>query len=190
MKLDGKPHADWLQFVGRFHPLLVHLPIGLIVLVPVLEIAGNFRPPLREAAGFVLGLAAAACLVTLTLGYLLAYGSGDTGVTLTRHMWGGIVLTLEVICCALVRSSLASINSSRMYSLLLVVTLLTLIFTAHQGGSLTHGGDYLTRYMPVRLSRLLGGTLADPSRANSFYSTRIHPIFDANCVVCHGAEQV
>ena len=31
IKLDGKPHADWLQFVGRFHPLAVHLPIGLIV---------------------------------------------------------------------------------------------------------------------------------------------------------------
>ena len=35
--LDGKSHADWLQFLGRFHPLLVHLPIGLIVLLPLLE---------------------------------------------------------------------------------------------------------------------------------------------------------
>jgi hypothetical protein len=35
--LDGRSHADWLQFLGRFHPLLVHLPIGLIVLLPVLE---------------------------------------------------------------------------------------------------------------------------------------------------------
>src|SRR5271169_6682596 len=60
VRLDGKPHADWLQFVGRFHPLAVHLPIGLIVLVPVLEIAGMFRPALREASGFVLALALAA----------------------------------------------------------------------------------------------------------------------------------
>jgi uncharacterized membrane protein len=62
VKLDGKPHADWEQFVGRFHPLAVHVPIGLIVLVPVLEIAGAFRPPLREAAAFVLALAFAASL--------------------------------------------------------------------------------------------------------------------------------
>ena len=40
VRLDGKPHADWQQFLGRFHPLVVHVPIGLIVLVPVLEIAG------------------------------------------------------------------------------------------------------------------------------------------------------
>ncbi len=189
IRLDGKPHADWLQFVGRFHPLLVHLPIGLIVLVPVLEIGGNSRPALREAAVFVLGVAAAACLLTLMLGYLLAYGSGETGITVTRHMWGGIVLTLEVLCCALARSSFATISSSRTYSLLLVVTVLTLVFTAHQGGSLTHGGDYLTRYMPVRLGRLLGATVTDATRGNSFYSNRIHPIFDANCVVCHGAEK-
>ena len=39
-KLDGKPHRDWQQFLGRFHPLVVHVPIGLIVLVPMLEIAG------------------------------------------------------------------------------------------------------------------------------------------------------
>ena len=35
------------------------------------------RPALREAAGFVLALAFASCLVALTLGFLLAYGSGD-----------------------------------------------------------------------------------------------------------------
>ena len=71
-------------------------PSGCIVLVPVLEIAGAFRPALREAAGFVLGLAFAACLGTLALGYLLAYGSGDTGTTVTRHMWGGIALAIGV----------------------------------------------------------------------------------------------
>ena len=35
-KFDGKPHADWQQFLGRFHPLAVHLPIGLLVLLPIL----------------------------------------------------------------------------------------------------------------------------------------------------------
>src|ERR1035437_4847131 len=95
-RLDGRPHADWQQFLGRFHPLAVHIPIGLIVLVPLLEIAGIFRPALREAAGFVLGLAFAGCLGALTLGYLLAYGSGTAGAIVTRHMWGGIALSIGV----------------------------------------------------------------------------------------------
>ena len=49
-------------FFGRFHPMAIHLPIGLLVLVPVLEIAGKRRPALREAAGFVLAIAFLACL--------------------------------------------------------------------------------------------------------------------------------
>src|ERR1700754_3610815 len=78
-RLDGKVHADWQQFLGRFHPLIVHVPIGLILLVPVLEIAGRFRPALREAASFVLSLSVLSCFVAVTFGYLLAYGSGTTG---------------------------------------------------------------------------------------------------------------
>src|ERR1700721_1430197 len=38
---DGNERADWLQFIGRFHPLLVHFPIALFLLVPVLEIVGR-----------------------------------------------------------------------------------------------------------------------------------------------------
>jgi hypothetical protein len=40
---DGRGHAAWLQFIGRFHSLVVHLPICLIVLVPVLEVMARFK---------------------------------------------------------------------------------------------------------------------------------------------------
>ena len=83
LPLDGKPHADWLQFLGRFHPLLVHLPIGLIVLLPVLETFGDQASILREAAGVVLQFALATCLVAILFGLLLAYGSGEIGTTVT-----------------------------------------------------------------------------------------------------------
>src|SRR5580692_4868131 len=70
-KLDGKAHADWQQFLGRFHPFVVHLPVGLLLLVPLLELAGRTRTALREAAMFVLALSVFSCLFALTLGYLL-----------------------------------------------------------------------------------------------------------------------
>jgi mono/diheme cytochrome c family protein len=191
VRLDGKPHADWLQFVGRFHPLAVHLPIGLIVLVPVLEIAGAFRPPLREAAGFVLALAVVACVGTLVLGFLLAYGSGDTGTTVTRHMWGGIALAIGLLLCLLARPSWSAGEVSRLYPALLACVMFTLLWTAHQGGSLTHGTNYLTQYMPAPLKRwaLLGAVNAAVPNPDSVYAKRIHPIFDANCVGCHGASK-
>jgi hypothetical protein len=151
--LDGKAHADWQQFIGRFHPAAVHVPIGLILLVPILEIAGAFRPALREAAALVLALACLACVGSLILGYLLAYGSGTTGATVTRHMWGWIGLVIGLLLCLLVRPAWITGSAPRVYPLLLGCVLLALFWTAHQGGSLTHGAGYLTEYMPGPLKR-------------------------------------
>lgn len=190
-RLDGKPHADWQQFLGRFHPLAVHIPIGLIVLVPVLEIAGAWRPALRDAATFVLSLACAACIGTLILGYMLAFGSGDSGLTVSRHMWGGIGLTVGLMFCLLMRPLWSSGMANVAYPAMLCCAMLLLFWTAHQGGSLTHGEDYLTRYMPAPLRRIVPFGLSNTavSEPDSFYSTNIHPIFDSNCVSCHGASK-
>jgi uncharacterized membrane protein len=190
--MDGKPHADWQQFLGRFHPLAVHLPIGLLVLVPVLEAGGRFRPALREAAEFVLALALIACLGALTLGFLLAFGGGSVGPVVTRHMWGGIALSIGVLLCLLARPWWVSGAVPRVYPALLSCVLLTLVFTAHQGGSLTYGNNYLTEYMPAPIKHWLvpGSVNADARNAASFYTRHIHPIFDSNCVTCHGESEV
>jgi uncharacterized membrane protein/mono/diheme cytochrome c family protein len=189
VRLDGRPHADWEQFLGRFHPLAVHLPIGLLVLLPLLEIVGRFRPALREAAGFVLGLSFVSCLFALTLGVLLAYGSGDAGTGVTWHESGGIALTIGVLLCLLARPWWSSDGVAYVYPALLTCTLLLLVWTAHQGGSLTHGSSYLTQYMPATLRRWATFEAKTPP-ATSFYAKRINPILDANCVACHGERKV
>ncbi|MCU1225136.1 MAG: hypothetical protein JWQ42_3229 [Edaphobacter sp.] len=192
-KLDGRAHADWQQFLGRFHPLVVHLPIGLILLVPLLEAAGRYRPALREAASLVLVLSFVSCVGALTLGYLLAYGSGDTGAIVTRHMWGGISLTIGVLLCLLVRPRWISGDLRHVYPGLLMCVLLLLAWAAHQGGSLTHGNNYLTEYLPPQLKRWPGiGTVQakTPLAPDSFYARHINPILDANCVACHGEGKV
>jgi len=186
--LNGRSHADWLQFLGRFHPLLVHLPIGLIVLWPLLEIGGTRRPAFREAAGFVLQLAVATSLAAILFGLLLAYGSGEIGTTVTRHMRGGIALALELLLALAVRDSWLAGQGARWYFLLLTAALATLAWTAHQGGSLTHGSDYLTRYMPHDLRMLLAPS-AVSSHPDSFFARQIFPVLDTKCVACHGTNK-
>jgi uncharacterized membrane protein len=190
-KLDGKTHADWQQFLGRFHPLAVHLPIGLILLVPLLEIAGRYRPALLEAATFVWSLSVFSCLLAVTLGILLAYGSGDAGAGVAHHMWGGIALTIGMLACAFVRGASGSLRG--LYPWLLAGVLVLLAWTAHQGSSLTHGNNYLTEYLPGPLKRLAGGGTQRAKRfayPDSFYARHIDPILDANCVACHGEGKV
>ena len=187
--LDGKTHADWQQFLGRFHPLVVHLPIGFLLLLALLELAGRKRPALREAAMFVLSLSVFSCLLALTLGYLLAYGSGDAGAVVARHMWGAIALTISLMACALIRPWWAAGRLRGLYPGLLACVMLLLAWTAHQGGSLTHGNNYLLEYLPGPLKHWTG---LQPVQAkafafpDSFYAKHIYPILDANCLVCHG----
>lgn len=186
--LDGRSHADWLQFLGRFHPLLVHLPIGFIVLWPVLEILGTKRPALREAAGFVLQLALATCLAAILFGLLLAYGSGVIGTTVTRHMRGGIALALELLLALALRHTWLTSQRSYRYFILLTAAVITLAWTAHQGGSLTHGSDYLTQYMPRTLRNVVAPS-AVSSHPESFFARHIFPVLDTKCVACHGTNK-
>jgi uncharacterized membrane protein len=191
VRLDGQTHAEWIQFLGRFHPLLVHLPIGMLLLLPFLELGGTTRLALRETAGFILQLTLATAAIALVFGLLLAYGSGVMGATVTRHMWGGIALTIELLVCVAVRPAWTSGQLDRVYPALLTLALLTLAWTAHQGGSLTYGSDYLTRYMPAPLQRLfnLRSAASDAAYSGSVYLRSIHPILDAKCVACHGATK-
>ena len=89
---DGVERAAWAQFIGRFHLLTVHFPIALILLVPVLELAGRIRrfPDLRASVDFLLALAILSSLVAATLGWCLARSGGYSGRLVTQHMWGGV----------------------------------------------------------------------------------------------------
>lgn len=189
VRLNGQPHADWQQFLGRFHPLAVHLPVTLILLVPLLELGGRRKPALREAAGFVLGLAFAGCIASVMLGYLLAFGSGTAGPGVTRHMWGGILLTVCTMLCLLVRPLWSASPIDKVYPTLLAVTLIVMMWAAHQGGSLTHGSNYLTMYAPRPIKTIiaLGGAQA---KSDSFYVQYIDPIWDKKCLSCHGDSKV
>src|SRR5258706_5254356 len=96
---DGRERAELAQFLARFHPLIVHIPIALLLIVPVLDCAGLVQEHLRRAAGFVLAIAAAAAIAAAGFGWLLAWSGGFEGSLVTRHMWGGASLAAASVAC-------------------------------------------------------------------------------------------
>ena len=88
---DGGQRADFAQFVGRFHPLIIHFPIALLLLVPLLELASwdKRNAALRHSAEFVLGFATVGAITAVSLGWLLAWSGGYDGTLVRRHMWVG-----------------------------------------------------------------------------------------------------
>ena len=183
---DGLQRADLAQFFGRFHPLAVHLPIALLLLVPLLECAALLgeRQHLRQAAGFVMGLATAAAIASAWLGWLLAWSGGYEGSLITRHMWGGVSLAAaSLACCALYGWRRSA------YLIALLSTVGLLMWTSDQGGKLTHGDTFLTEHMPQPFGRWLGGKRKTEVDPTSFYAMRVQPIFEEKCVLCHNSEK-
>src|SRR5262249_11993718 len=131
---DGVERGEISQFVGRFHPLAVHLPIALVLLAAVLELAGLFPSGrhLQPAAGFVLALATASALGAVFLGWMLGRSGGYEGALVTRHMWGGISLGAALLLCCLIRGF-----ERRLYGAMLVLTVGLMAWTSDQGGKLT-----------------------------------------------------
>jgi len=64
--------------IGRFHPLAVHFPIALILLVPILELAGlNHRLSyLRLSVGVCAGPGDVGASVAVILGWCLGRSGG------------------------------------------------------------------------------------------------------------------
>ncbi len=190
---DGHERAEWMQFIGRFHPLAVHFPIALILLVPILELVGRSAPfsYLRLSTGFLLGLATFAATTAAILGWCLGRSGGYSGPLITQHMWGGILLTLTCWLCWVLRTR--GSHPAPMFGIALTIAVALVVWTGYRGGQLALGTAHLTEHMPVRLRHVLGveDSLAASSKvdASKFYGARVHPIFAARCVSCHGPDK-
>src|SRR5450432_240000 len=141
---DGRDRAQLLQFVGRFHPLSVHLPIALLILVPLFELAGRSRhfPYLLPAAEFVLALAACGAIMAAGLGWCLARGGGYSGPLVTQHMWGGVSVAAAAWLCWMLRAKGSTGGVNRLYAGTLIATVGLVSFTGYRGGQLSQGENH------------------------------------------------
>lgn len=195
--------SDWVLFWGHFHPLIVHLPIGFLLIAGLLEIDRLTR---RNSVSphtitLILFWSAVSATMACVFGYMLSLGGGYEEETLNDHMWAGI----GVAVFAWLAWSVKSENLGRIFSFAqlvylpaLGIALLLLLAAGHQGGNLTHGSDYLTQYMPGPLRTLAGvppkqkevkfEPITDVNQA-MVYQQIVNPILHSRCVQCHNADK-
>lgn len=170
-----------IEFIGKFHPLLVHLPIGFLVLLGCFELLTlrSKKPQFTDAIRVVLVLAFPVTLASIVCGWLLA-GSGDyEGSNLFWHRWLGVALGVATF----VLLTLHWCGLFRLYRWALWPTLALLVAASHFGGSLTHGSDFLA--WPTRKLTQSPGDLT----AQTVHAAAIQPILDKYCVSCHGPDK-
>ena len=186
---------DWMLFIGRFHPLVVHLPLGFLRLAALMEIlAKRLGAYLSKAAGIAWLAGAISALLAVILGFLLASDGSYQGNTLLWHQWMGIGVAVLAWLCWLLKFKE---NASKAYYAVIVVLLLSLVVTGHLGGNLTHGEHYLLEYAPTPIRKITGFDHPQTSEIPAFtdpdsipiFEALVRPILQQKCVSCHNQDK-
>lgn len=188
--------SDWAYFLGRFHLLLLHFPVALILLLVGLELWTWFKLQLDNSLlkRVLWGLALLTASSTIFAGYLL-YQTGDyQGPLVRQHLWGGVgsglllLLTYSwrsrAVAIRYAANATASFWAKSIYPLLLTATGGLVIYTSHLGGSLTHGPGFLSEYAPTLATTQLQ---QKPVEELLLFEDILLPIFASRCQSCHNA---
>jgi hypothetical protein len=186
---------DLVQFLGRFHPVLVHLPIGGLIMLAILEVLAKFPrfKGMAQNSRLILGLLAAASVTAAVLGWMLSQTGDYDRQLLPWHKWAGF--TVAATCT--LNWLLNWLGRLRAYQLSLLATLVALVVASHLGASITHGRDFLTQFAPGPVRSLLGASSRAQAEAETkpdltqqpVFGALVQPILQRHCSACHGPEK-
>lgn len=192
--------SEITYFLGRFHPLLVHLPIGFLTFGLILESIsltvkkGSIE--WRQAIGWAYLGGGISGLMAVTTGWMLAGEGQHMGSALNWHRWMGVAVCVLSFSLWILRSGKIKLPIG-MYYVNLTLLVLALLFTGHLGGNLTHGTGYLIEYAPRPLKVLFGSDAENekfsiPRNPDSvvLYEHLVEPILSGKCMSCHNTEKV
>lgn len=183
---------SWLLFWGHFHPMLVHLPIGMFFIAGILHFFAKEQKTEPIVARILIWTSAFA-VISSAMGWSLAQSGEYDDATLQIHQWLGIsTCVLSVGLTYVLRSSM----NRRLTNTLFILGLTCLTITGHYGGNLTHGSDYLTASLPASARKMMGIEKQEkevPKITNLpeavVYTQLVKPLLDQRCVSCHNAEK-
>ncbi|WP_304516373.1 c-type cytochrome domain-containing protein [Cecembia rubra] len=183
---------------GRFHPVLVHLPIGFLILGSILVFYAK-----KEDSGIIPAIKISffwgtiAALFSVVSGFLLYLREGYSFDTVSKHLVLGVLTTLFSFGFYLYLKDKVMCIDSKVRGISIGLVLL-LMLTGHLGGELTHGSDYFTEVLPEEFQEFLGISNASELPMISldeehwgeaiFYQDVIHPILSQNCNSCHNEK--
>ena len=166
-----------IKYLGNFHPVVLHLPIGAFLFTFLLFVSqkylkSNFNPAVRMGLLFSF----ITSIITSIFGYILHLNGDYDSVLVNRHMWLAIATTILIGFVLYLHKRQKPYNHV-LSSFVFATVLLTI--TGHNGGSLTHGKDYLK--LPDFEKEI---SIVSYDSIHVFNQV-ISPILDSKCVKCH-----
>lgn len=168
--------------IGRFHPLVVHLPIGVLYVAGLLYFVGKWKrsDSYHSSIQLALGFAVISAILASFSGWMMAGENtyGEEGVRI--HKWLGFATT--GVSLVLYFLSRGKGQQKRRFGFTLIATLILLTITGHYGGDLTHGQGFL--FAPSKEER--AKVAIDSSLV---YTDLVAPILQDKCASCHNPNR-
>ena len=178
-----------IELIGRFHPVLVHLPIGIFVLVIAMDGLSRFEKfsYLSASIRLILGVGILSAVFSLLTGYTLSLEGSNNQDLVDNHQWTAIGTTALFTAYYFLRKILMAKRIAHASTLILLFVMLA--WTGHQGGSLTHGDGFLTEV--ILETKTITEASLDIKDINQavVYKDLIQYTLNQKCVQCHGAEK-
>lgn len=201
--LADKISGTTLQNIGLLHPIVVHIPVGLVFFGYLLEILSwkQFNSTYRTAIQILHPVLILSLAVSIIFGLLLS-SVGDYGKSLLdTHFWSAAVSLLLAEISLLLHHK--AIQNDKSFSIIVyrfsfTFLVLTTLFAGHAGASLTHGEDYLSQVFSASQSESASNVLVTNNSENTQLSPEqarelgieARAILAHNCYKCHGPDKV
>lgn len=169
-----------VQAFGRLHPLMLHLPIGLLLLTAVLIFVRKYfeGDSFSDLIGFLLHLTSFTASLSAFMGLLLSMEGGYNETDLGLHKWMGV--SLSFLCWML----LGMKDNVRVLAPLMAASVVLLIFTGHYGANLTHGENFVLG--PLQKEEIRERQLTD---STTLFAAAVEPILESKCYSCHNERK-
>jgi len=181
--------TELLDFLGSLHPLIVHLPIGIVLLTIAIDV---FMRNKNNSVQRVITMGWFFSFFSGLLAALFGWFLGDNGYYLESqiniHKWSGIAFVSICFIIWLLRYTNFRFSKSFNRSINLT-SIILLMITGHFGGEMTHGQNYLFENLPYIQKKISVTSLSETKRSNNdslfVYEDLIHPVMEEKCIACH-----
>jgi mono/diheme cytochrome c family protein len=178
-----------IDYFGKFHPLAVHLPIGILSIFLVLGFFVS-RKELNNAVAIIrimLLVSALTASLSAITGFILMSSGSYTGNLMTGHQILGFALTF-INWLVFFKIKYLLHAKVPVYRGSLFLLLILMMLTGHAGGSLTHGEDFLTPPPPSQWFVSWPVEEIEISPDSKAYDA-VAQIVQQKCVSCHGKNK-
>ena len=176
-----------IEFIGRLHPAIVHFPIGIFILLIIVEFA-SFHPKRNTWSAaivpmYIIGIVFSA--LSLLTGFLLSQEGDYLSSAVDLHKWIAIATSLLFLAYVFFRNIIIKNKSGHIITLIILSA--SIATTGHLGGSLTYGADYLT----ITKEKIVLDKTVNIKDINQavLYKDIVQHTLNMKCVQCHGADK-